>query len=190
MWLIVGLGNPGPRYRDNRHNVGFKVVDLLAQKASAGSFKEKFKGEWARGVLSGTDVVLLRPATFMNLSGESVQAAMAFFKVPLERVLVVHDDLDLPFRDVRVKVGGGAAGHNGLKSIIGSCGGADFVRVRVGIGRPPRGATEGWVLGDFDMMESAELAGVLQGAALAVEAVVQGGPSAAQNKINVKPAAR
>jgi PTH1 family peptidyl-tRNA hydrolase len=126
----------------------------------------------------------------MNLSGRCVGPLFHFFKCQAEDLIVLHDELDLDPFQVRLKTGGGTGGHNGLKSIIGSCGGADFVRVRVGIGRPPRGATEGWVLGDFDMMESAELAGVLQGAALAVEAVVQGGPSAAQNKINVKPAAR
>lgn len=188
MWLICGLGNPGPKYRNNRHNVGFMVVDLLASRASAGPFKDKFKGEWARGTLAKSDVVLLKPMTFMNLSGESLQAAMTFFKVPLENVLVIHDELDLAYRDVRVKVGGGAAGHNGLKSIIQHCGGPEFARVRIGIGRPPKGSTESWVLGDFDSMESAELGDVLQQAALAAEMVVKDGSAAAQNKFNTRPA--
>ncbi len=186
MWLIVGLGNPGPKYRGTRHNVGFMVLDHLAARASAGPFKEKFKGQWCRASLGGQDVVLLEPLTFMNLSGESVQAAMAFFKTPLSHVLVIHDELDLPYRDVRVKVGGGAAGHNGLRSIIQHCGGADFARVRVGIGRPPVGRTESWVLSDFSAMESAELPDVLQVAALAAETVVKDGPQAAQNKFNVR----
>src|SRR5688500_11749891 len=116
MWLIVGLGNPGPKYRDTRHNVGFMTVDRLASRASAGPFKEKFKAEWCRGSVGQEDIVFLKPMTFMNLSGESVQAAMVFWKTPLSSVLVIHDELDLAFHDVRVKIGGGAAGHNGLKS--------------------------------------------------------------------------
>jgi PTH1 family peptidyl-tRNA hydrolase len=188
MWLICGLGNPGPKYRRTRHNVGFMVVDLLAEKASAGPFKEKLKGELTRASLGGQEVVLLKPMTFMNLSGEALQPAMTFFKVPLSNVIVVHDELDLPFRDVRVKVGGGAAGHNGLKSIIQTCGGPDFVRVRIGIGRPPVGSTESWVLGEPDPTESASLPGVLQDAALAAEMVVRDGPARAQNKLNARAA--
>jgi PTH1 family peptidyl-tRNA hydrolase len=188
MWLIVGLGNPGPKYRDTRHNVGFMTVERLASRASAAPFKEKFKGQWCKATLARQDVVLLEPLTFMNLSGESVQAAMAFFKTPLSEVLVVHDELDLAFRDVRVKVGGGAAGHNGLKSIVQHCGGPDFARVRIGIGRPPKGSPESWVLGSFDSQESAELDDVLQQAALAAEMVVKDGPQAAQNKFNARPA--
>lgn len=184
MWLIVGLGNPGPKYRDNRHNVGWKVVDRLVARANADAFREKFRGEWTRGKLGGDEVVFLKPLTFMNLSGESVQAAMTFFKIPLDHVIVIHDELDLAWKDVRVKIGGGAAGHNGLRSMIQHCGGPDFVRVRVGIGRPPRGATESWVLGDFDRMESAELPDVLEAAALATGMVVEHGAAAAQNKTN------
>jgi PTH1 family peptidyl-tRNA hydrolase len=190
MWLIAGLGNPGSKYQGNRHNVGFMVVDRLASMSGAGAFKDKFKGVWSKGILARQDVVLLKPLTYMNLSGESVQAAMAFFKVPLERVIVVHDELDLPYRDVRVKIGGGAAGHNGLKSITQQCGGPEFVRVRVGIGRPTRGAPESWVLSDFDGMESAELPDVLQVAALAAETVVKDGAPAAQNRFNARPTAK
>jgi peptidyl-tRNA hydrolase, PTH1 family len=186
MWLIVGLGNPGPKYRGNRHNVGFMVLDALA---GAAAWKDKFKGDWTRVGLGGQDVVLLKPMTYMNLSGESVQSAMTFFKVPVDHVLVVHDELDLAFRDVRVKLGGGAAGHNGLKSIIQHAG-ADFTRVRIGIGRPPRGATESWVLGDFSTDEGTELGDVLQVAALATRAVVETGPQAAQNKFNARPAVK
>jgi len=121
----------------------------------------------------------------MNLSGESVQKAMTFFKVPLESVVVVHDELDLPWKDVRIKVGGGHAGNNGIRSIMQHCG-AEFVRVRVGIGKPPRGTTESWVLGDFDAMESAELPDVLNAASLAAEAVLQVGAEAAMNKVHGK----
>lgn len=189
MWLIVGLGNPGPKYRNNRHNVGFMVVDRLVERSRAGAWKEKFKGQWAKGSLGGDDVVLLEPLTYMNLSGESVQAAMAFFKVPLSNVMVLHDELDLPWRDVRLKIGGGAAGNNGIKSIIQHCG-PDFLRIRIGIGKPARGSTESWVLGDFDAMESAELPDVLHVAALAAESVVKDGPAAAQNRFNARPTAK
>jgi PTH1 family peptidyl-tRNA hydrolase len=185
MWLVVGLGNPGDQYARNRHNVGFRVLDLLASRWRAGPMKEKFSGLWTKAAYAGEDVVLLAPQTYMNLSGESVQKAMTFFKVPLESVVVVHDELDLPWKDVRIKVGGGHAGNNGIRSIMQHCG-AEFVRVRVGIGKPPRGTTESWVLGDFDAMESAELPDVLNAASLAAEAVLQVGAEAAMNKVHGK----
>lgn len=185
MWLVVGLGNPGPSYARNRHNVGFRALDLVASRWSAGPMKDKFSGLWTKASFAGEDLVLLAPQTYMNLSGESVQKAMAFFKVPLGNVLVMHDELDLPWKDVRIKLGGGHAGNNGIRSIMQHCG-ADFVRVRIGIGKPPRGTTESWVLGDFDAMESAELADVLSAAALAAEAVIQLGVPAAMNKVHGK----
>ena len=184
MWLVTGLGNPGPRYAGNRHNVGFELVDRLARSWAAPAMRDKFSGEYTKASFAGHDVVLLKPMTYMNLSGECLQKAMTFFKVPLARVLVVHDELDLEFEDVRVKVGGGAAGHNGLKSIIQHCGGPDFVRLRIGIGRPPRGSTESWVLGDFDSVEGARLPDVLDEAARAAELVVREGPATAQNRVN------
>ena len=185
MWLVVGLGNPGSQYARNRHNVGFRALDLVASRWSAGPMKDKFSGLWTKASFAGEDLVLLAPQTYMNLSGESVQKAMAFFKVPLGNVLVMHDELDLPWKDVRIKLGGGHAGNNGIRSIMQHCG-ADFVRVRIGIGKPPRGTTESWVLGDFDAMESAELPDVLSAAALAAEAVIQLGVSAAMNRVHGK----
>ncbi len=185
MWLVVGLGNPGSQYARNRHNVGFRALDLVASRWSAGPMKDKFSGLWTKASFSGEDLVLLAPQTYMNLSGESVQKAMAFFKVPLANVLVMHDELDLPWKDVRIKLGGGHAGNNGIRSIMQHCG-ADFVRVRIGIGKPPRGTTESWVLGDFDAMESAELPDVLSAAALAAEAVIQLGVPAAMNRVHGK----
>lgn len=184
MHLIVGLGNPGPTYARNRHNVGFMVVDRLAMAAGA-ELREKLKGRFAKVRVPGEEAVLLEPMIFMNRSGESVQAAMQFFKVALPDVVVVHDELDLPFGTVRLKNGGGAAGHNGLRSIIQHCG-ADFLRLRIGIGRPPHGTTESWVLGDFDATESAALPDVLDVAARAVSAVVAEGISAAMNTVNVR----
>lgn len=185
MHLVVGLGNPGAAYARNRHNVGFMVVDRLAQDAGV-ALRQKLKGRVAKARLAERDVVLLEPLTFMNKSGESVQAAMRFFQVPLANVVVVHDELDLPFATVRVKSGGGVAGHNGLRSIVQHCGGPEFVRVRVGIDRPPAGNPESWVLGDFDADQSATLPDVLDDAARAVTAVIVEGAPAAMNTVNVR----
>jgi len=187
MWLVVGLGNPGSQYARNRHNLGFRALDLLASRWNAGAMKEKFSGLWTKTSFAGEDVVLLAPQTYMNLSGESVQKAMTFFKVPLDHVLVLHDELDLPWKEVRIKQGGGHAGNNGIRSMIQHCG-EGFVRVRMGIGKPARGSTESWVLGDLDAMESAELPDVLFAAALAAEAVLEQGVSAAMNKVHGKGA--
>src|SRR5688572_25655898 len=134
MKLVAGLGNPGAKYANNRHNLGFMVVDELARKLSADPFREKWNGVFTRARRSGDEVVLLKPQTFMNLSGESIQKALAFFKLGASDLVVIHDELDLSFGTVKVKVGGGAAGHNGLKSIVQHCGGPDFVRVRIGVG--------------------------------------------------------
>ena len=179
--LIAGLGNPGPKYAGNRHNVGFRVVDALLQRWNAPSFRDKFKGEFTKVGLAGKDMVLLKPMTYMNLSGESVRAAMQFFKVPLDHVLTVHDELDLSFGVVRLKVGGGTAGHNGLRSMVEHCGGPDFDRCRVGIGRPERGRPESHVLSDFSSLERAELGDVLELAADMVETAIREGTRAAMN---------
>jgi PTH1 family peptidyl-tRNA hydrolase len=182
--LIVGLGNPGPKYAENRHNVGFMVVGALVDRWSAPVLREKFKGDFVMADHGGRDVVLLRPMTYMSLSGESVQSAMQFFKVGLPELVVVHDELDLPFGEVRIKVGGGAAGHNGLKSIIQHAGGNGFVRVRVGIGRPRSGAPEGHVLSDFAAIERAELPDVLERAGLLVEGIVTDGAQKTMNRLH------
>ncbi len=184
MLLVVGLGNPGSRYAGTRHNVGFMVVERVAARARAGAFREKFQGLFTKAELDGREVVLLEPLTYMNLSGESVQKAMTFFKVPLKDVVVVHDELDLAWRTSRIKVGGGHAGHNGLRSIMQQCGGPDFTRVRVGIGRPPSGPVDGYVLSDFNSAERAELDGELEKAARMVEMIVARGPQAAMNELH------
>ena len=135
--IIVGLGNPGSEYANTRHNAGFWFVDEVARKFG-GSFKseKKFQGEVARSTIDGRDVWLLKPDTYMNLSGQSVLALMQFYKIKLQNILVVHDDLDLAVGDVRLKEGGGHGGHNGLRDIIGRCGGNGFQRIRLGIGHP------------------------------------------------------
>jgi PTH1 family peptidyl-tRNA hydrolase len=188
--LVVGLGNPGSRYAKTRHNVGFLVVEELARVATFPEWREKFSGEFTKGRIDGEDVVLLKPQTYMNDSGRSVQAAVAFFHVAAQggaELVVVHDELDLPFADVRLKVGGGHAGHNGLRSIIGVLG-ADFARVRVGIGRPPadfRGEVADFVLQDFDPIETATVGDVVKKAVLATRRWVEKGPLAA-NETNAR----
>ena len=135
--LIVGLGNPGREYQDTRHNAGFWFVDELARQQGA-SFKpeKKFHGELARCQLAGAECLLLKPQTFMNLSGQAVQALAVFYKIPLESILIVHDELDLEAGVVRLKEGGGHGGHNGLRDIINKMGGNTFLRLRIGIGHP------------------------------------------------------
>lgn len=184
MLLVAGLGNPGPKYSGHRHNVGFMLVDELARRLGADAFRDKFSGQFARARLSGgRELVLLKPQTFMNLSGESVQKALAFFKLEPDALLVAHDELDLPFGTLKLKRGGGTAGHNGLKSIVQHCGGPDFARIRLGIGRPPRQGVE-HVLSDFSRQECQELPAVLERASLAVVDVVDRGLSAAMNAHN------
>src|SRR5690606_24769741 len=149
MLLLVGLGNPGPKYENNRHNVGFLAVDAIARHHSFSPWSKKFQGLIAEGRLNDEKVLLLKPQTFMNLSGQSVGEAMRFHKIPPSDVVVLYDELDLAPGKVRVKVGGGAGGHNGIRSMDAHCG-KDYRRVRIGIGHP--GAKElvhNYVLGDF-----------------------------------------
>jgi PTH1 family peptidyl-tRNA hydrolase len=184
LFLVVGLGNPGSKYQNHRHNVGFMVIDRMAQLHGREPFREKFQGQFAKGALDSNELGLLKPQTFMNLSGQPTQKALAFFKVELAQLIVVHDELDLPFGTVRVKVGGGAAGHNGLKSIVQCCGGPGFVRIRVGIGRPRSATGAAYVLSDFSREECAELPDVVESASLAASDVVKRGAQAAMNTHN------
>jgi len=186
LFLVVGLGNPGARYQATRHNAGFMVVDELASRTGA-SFRAKFSGELAEVELSSTRVLLLKPTTFMNRSGESVRAAASFYKIPPESVLVVHDELDLPFGQQRLKQGGGDAGHNGLKSVSLQLGSPCYLRLRFGIGRPPPefgGTPADFVLEAFAPPEKAALPELLKGAADAVGLVVSRGFAAAANQVN------
>jgi PTH1 family peptidyl-tRNA hydrolase len=182
--LLVGLGNPGPKYAGNRHNVGFMVIERLREQSGAPSLSQKFQGSFCRTRVGSEDVGLLLPQTFMNLSGQSVQPALHFFKLGLPELVVVHDELDLPFGAVKIKLGGGTAGHRGLTSIVQQCGGTEFCRLRVGIGRPPSGSVEGHVLSDFSKAESAVLADVLERATAALADVVVRGAQAAMNAHN------
>jgi len=191
--LIAGLGNPGKQHEGNRHNVGFMVAEAIQEAEGLPAFKAKFSGLWTRGEVSGHAVAVLKPQTFMNLSGQSVQSAAAFLKVEPTALVVVHDELDLAWKDVRVKAGGGHAGHNGLRSIIERLGTADFVRVRVGIGRPPpgfSGSGADWVLSNFDAVDRAELPDVIRMAASAALGVARDGAAATMNRVNARPPAR
>jgi PTH1 family peptidyl-tRNA hydrolase len=185
--LVVGLGNPGREHEGQRHNVGFMAVDALARAEGWPEYKAKWNALWTRGELAGQPVAVLKPQTYMNLSGESVQPAAAFLKVETRDVVVVHDEIDLPWKDVRLKMGGGHAGHNGLRSLIQHLGTPDFARVRVGVGRPPPGReVHGWVLAGFDPVERAELPEILDRATDAVRRLAKDGLAPAMNAVNTK----
>jgi peptidyl-tRNA hydrolase, PTH1 family len=177
-WLLVGLGNPGNEYAGTRHNVGFEVVSLLAARWDLGRAKRKYGGLLAEGRAGagGPRVAALLPQTYMNEAGRSVGPARGALKVPLERVLVVHDEIDLPFGEIRVRLGGGLAGHNGLKSLKRELGSAEFARVRVGVDRPPTTDPErvaAYVLGKF-REPRADVELLVANAADAAEAVIRG----------------
>jgi PTH1 family peptidyl-tRNA hydrolase len=186
LWLVVGLGNPGPTYAGNRHNAGFMVADLLADRMG-GRFKaHKGRADVVEGRLSGQRVILAKPKCYMNESGGPVASLRDFFKVPAERIVVVYDELDIPYGTLRLKKGGGANGHNGVKSITKALGTGDYLRVRFGIGRPPgRQDPAAFVLKDFSSTEKKELPFHVDRAADAVEALVAGTLEAAQNVFHV-----
>ncbi len=186
VWLVVGLGNPGPGYAGNRHNVGYLVADVLAERMRA-RFKahKKTRAEVVEGRLAGHRVVLAKPRSYMNESGGPVTGLRDFFKVDLDRLVAVHDELDLPYGGLRLKLGGGDNGHNGLKSMRRSLGSGEFHRVRFGIGRPPgRMDAAAFVLRDFAGAERKDLDYHVDRAADAVEALVTGGLESAQNTFN------
>jgi PTH1 family peptidyl-tRNA hydrolase len=182
--LVVGLGNPGREYAHNRHTVGFMVVDELALRAG-GSWRAKFSGKLAEVRIDSHRVALLKPETYMNESGRSVQAAAAFFKLSPDAILVVHDEGDLPLGRLQVRLGGGLAGHNGLRSIAQQLGTPAFLRLRVGVGRPGRGdrrSLSDYVLSDFEPEDDRE--GLVARAAQAVETLDAVGLEATQRQFN------
>lgn len=184
-WLVVGLGNPGPSYAKNRHNAGAMVVDVLADRMGARLKSHKSRADVAEGRLAGHRLVLARPRSFMNESGGPVAGLSAFFRIPADRLVVIHDELDIPFGNVRLKVGGGDGGHNGLRSLRRSLGTGDYVRVRLGVGRPPgRVDPADFVLRDFSPSERTELPLLLERAADAVECLLGEGLDGAQNRFH------
>jgi PTH1 family peptidyl-tRNA hydrolase len=192
-WLVVGLGNPGPTYAATRHNAGFMVVDLLAERMSARFKAHRGRVDVVEGAFGApgparTPVVLAKPKAYMNESGGPVASARDFYKVPLDRLVVVHDELDLPYGTLRLKRGGGDNGHNGLRSLSRSLGSPDYLRVRFGIGRPPGSQDPAaFVLKPFSSAEARELGFFVDRAADAVEELVGRGLEATQNRFHAEP---
>jgi PTH1 family peptidyl-tRNA hydrolase len=185
MRLFVGLGNPGARYAGNRHNVGFVLVDAIARRHRIGPWRRKFQGVACEGPLAGERALLLLPGTFMNESGRAVAEAMHFYKLELGQVVVFHDELDLPPGKVRVKTGGGIAGHNGLRSISGHVGN-DYRRVRVGIGHPgAKDLVYPYVLSDFAKSERAWVDALSEIIADNADLLVRGDDASFQNKVHL-----
>ena len=185
MWLLVGLGNPGPEYANTRHNVGFNVVDLLAQRTGAPAARAKWGAEIAETRIGGERVLLCKPMEYMNVSGQPVVRVASFWKVEPRQTVVVHDDLDLPFGRLKLGAGGGHGGNNGVRSILAEWGSADFARVRMGIGRPSAGRdASGHVLGGFDGGERAAVEEFFGRAADAAACIVTDGLAVAMNRFN------
>ena len=185
MKLIVGLGNPGREYEYNRHNIAWKTLEQLSFSTQL-FWKSKFKGQYTQSEISGEKYYFLMPETYMNLSGESVRPLCDFFKIKIEDVLVIHDELDLPFGTLAFKNGGGLAGHNGLKSIAKNMGAQNFLRLRMGIGRPPRGSVSNWVLSDFSKEEEINLEDFLNLGATAIELFIKDGFNKAAREYSKK----
>lgn len=187
MHLVVGLGNPGRRYAQTRHNAGFLVVDRLAERWGASVDRKQFGALVESVRIADAPVVLAKPQTFMNLSGQAVASLRGFYKSELDEVVVIHDEVDLDFGAVKLKKGGGHGGHNGLRDIQAKAGGNGFVRVRVGVSRPPAGwDTADWVLGKFSSAEQAALPDLVEDACDAVEAVLREGLDRAMTDVNAR----
>src|SRR5664279_1699138 len=182
-WLIVGLGNPGPAYSGHRHTVGAMVVDELASRTGANLRSHKARAASAEVLIAEQRAIIAKPLTFMNESGGPVAGLLSFYKLPVENLIVIHDDLDIPFAQVRLKLGGGEGGHNGLRSITKSVGTREYLRVRVGIGRPPgRMDAADYVLHDFSSTERGEVPLLISDAADAIERLVAEGLVSAQQE--------
>lgn len=184
-WLLVGLGNPGPQYEGNRHNVGYICCDVLAAELGIAFKRDRSRAMAATGMLGGRKVVLAKPMSFMNLSGGPVAALRTYYKIPDDQIVVLHDELDLQFGTVRLKLGGGNNGHNGLRSVTAALGSRDYYRIRIGIGRPPgRMDPADFVLRDFSAAERKELPEILSRAADSASLLLTRGLAAAQNEIH------
>lgn len=188
MWIIAGLGNYEARYDGTRHNIGFEVAEALAERAGTSISEKKFKARMAKARLAGSDCVILKPQTFMNLSGESVGPALGFFKLTTEQLIVVHDELDLELGKVRLKRGGGHGGHNGLRSLIQHLPDPNFIRIRIGVGRPPSGWDPAdYVLSRYLSSERDAVDKQIAAAVDAVEAIMKDGLARAMNVFNREP---
>ena len=185
-WLIVGLGNPGAKYDGTRHNIGFAALDILAGSMGVSPDRLKFKSLCAQGTLGGQKVLLMKPSTFMNLSGQAVCEAAAFYKLPMERVLVLCDDVNLPVGKLRIRVKGSDGGHNGLKNIIYLSGSDAFPRVRIGVGQKPHPDYDlaDWVLGKFTGEDKKAIDAAVKRAADAIECILKDGLDKGMNRFN------
>ena len=187
MWLLAGLGNPGEKYAGNRHNVGFMAVDSIAEAFGYPSFRAKFQGQMAEGRIGGSKAVLLKPQTYMNNSGQSVAAAARFYKILPERIVVFHDELDIPSATVKLKKGGGNAGHNGLKSIDSHLNTNDYWRIRLGIGHPgDKARVHGYVLSDFSKTERIEIERMLESVRDCIPFLLEGAEGEFMNRLSIK----
>lgn len=185
MWLLVGLGNPGPEYAGNRHNIGFMAVDEIVRRHSFGAWRSKYQAEMADGEIGAERVIVLKPMTYMNRSGQSVGECARFFKIPPENVVVFHDELELPPGKLRVKQGGGHAGHNGLRDIDAHIG-KDYWRVRLGIGRPhDKALVHKWVLSDFAKADAEWLETFLEAVARNTRLLVKGDQGGFMNRVSL-----
>ena len=186
-WVIVGLGNPGESYADTRHNAGAMVIERLSERLGSKLKAHKSGTLLAEGMLDGEKVAVARPTSYMNESGRNVRALLDFYKTPLDRFILVQDEIDIPFGEVRLKQGGGTAGHNGLKSVAEHLRSKDFIRIRVGVGRPPGPkAAAGHVLQRFSGAERAELPDLIERGADAVERLLAAGAERAMNEFNTR----
>ena len=185
MRLLVGLGNPGSDYAKNRHNIGFMAVDNIVYRHSFAPFRSKFQGQLCEGKIAGQKVLILKPTTYMNESGKAVQAAMAFYKLPLEDIIVFHDEMDLAAGKIRMKTGGGHAGHNGIRSIQSHIG-ADFQRVRLGVGHPgDKEKVVGHVLKDFSKADQQWLDKMIKAIGENADLLIKGEDSGFMSKVSL-----
>ena len=188
MWLVCGLGNPGSKYALTRHNVGFMAVDFWAQALGGSISKKDFKAEFAKFKIDDVEVALLKPQTYMNLSGESVVAASQFFKIPLDHFIILQDDIDQPFGQIRIQKNRGHGGHNGIRDISEKMGTADYVRIKIGVGRPenPNVPVADYVLQKFNDIEMAAMTDLLNKVSDAIEMIIFEGHQKAANTMNTK----
>ena len=187
MYLLVGLGNPGPEYADTKHNVGFMVLDNLAARWRIPSWERRFRGDYCEKQLRGEPVALLKPTTFMNLSGTAVLSAVTGLKIEPKHLVVLHDDVDIPLGRIKLRMGGGDGGHRGIRSILEHLQVQTFIRVRIGVGRPQWSQeTADWVLQPFDAADMETIQATINGAAEAVDLMIRRGLSASMNVYNSK----
>ncbi|MFB0921031.1 MAG: aminoacyl-tRNA hydrolase [Oscillospiraceae bacterium] len=187
-WMVVFLGNPGPRYTGSRHNVGFLAADKLEKLENIKISKLRFNALTALAILGGAKVLLMKPQTYMNLSGNAVAPAAAYYKIPANRIIVVCDDIALPVGKLRIRIKGTSGGHNGLKSIISALGTEEFPRIKIGVGAPPKNDIEedmiNWVLGIFHGSDADTIAETCENAAKAVSVIISDGADKAMNTYN------